>query len=137
MKKLITIVCVLIVCLTSFPQKTQVVIAEDLPPLRQLTEREELEALVDTYAEMYGVSADQMKNVIACESSWNTTIQSLHTNSGGREQSFGLVQIHLPSHPSVTYEQAIDPVFAIEFMARAYSEGKQWQWTCHRKLYGK
>lgn len=133
-KKLISIVCVAVFL---FPHgiTSQGVNAEDIP-LRPISQREELEQLVDTYAVLYNVSAEQMKTVINCESGWNTTIQSLHTNSGGQEQSFGLVQIHLPSHPSVTYEQATDPIFAIEFMARAYSEGKEEMWSCYRKIYG-
>lgn len=137
MKKIISIVCVLIVCLTSFPQKTKQVIAEDLPPLCN-TGRECLEEMVDKYAEKYSVSAEQMKTVIACESGWDTDIQSQHINKQGeQEQSFGLVQIHLPSHPLVTYEQATDPEFSLDFMARAFSEGEQSMWTCYRTHYGK
>jgi len=131
MKKIILIVCVAVL---AFPQSTTVAHAEDIPPLCNIG-RECLEDMVDRYAEMYNVSADQMKAVITCESNWNPTIQSLHTNSGGREQSFGLAQIHAPSHPDVTYEQATDPEFAINFMADAFSKGKQGMWSCYKKLY--
>jgi len=49
----------------------------------------------------------------------------------GREQSFGLAQIHLPDWPSVTQEQARDVDFALDFMASNLSEGKN-IWSCKR-----
>lgn len=133
MKKIISILCVAFI---AFPQSTTIAHAEDLPPLCNIG-RECLEKMVEQYAEKYSVSAEQMKSVISCESGWNTNIQSLHTHKGQQEQSFGLVQIHLPSHSSVSYEQAINPEFSVEFMAKAFSEGQQNMWTCYRKIYGK
>jgi len=132
MKKIILFVCVAVL---SFPQSMTVAHAEDLPPLCNIG-RECLEEMVERYALKYNVSASQMKAVITCESGWNPTIQSLHTNKGGREQSFGLAQIHAPSHPHVTYEQATDPEFSIQFMAKAFSEGKQGMWSCYKSIYG-
>ena len=82
-----------------------------------------------------------MNTIINCESQWNTEIQSKHTYHAGnvpdgfqvgdREQSFGLVQIHLPAHPTVSYEEAIDPEYAIEFLARNLANGKGHWWTCY------
>lgn len=81
-----------------------------------------------------------MSAIIACESGWNPNIQSNHRYSasnvpkgykvGDREQSFGLVQIHAPAHPHITREQALDPEFAIEFLARNLKAGKHRMWTC-------
>jgi hypothetical protein len=83
----------------------------------------------------YGVDPVVMIDVIRCESGFIEDVQSrLYYKTGGREQSYGLVQIHLPHHPTVTYEQAIDPEFAIDFLARHLSEGKGYLWTCHRNL---
>lgn len=84
-----------------------------------------------------------MVGIINCESQWSTTIQSNHrytTNAprgykpGDREQSYGLVQIHLPAHPHITKEQATDPEFAIEFLAKNIKDGRQGMWTCARHV---
>jgi len=86
---------------------------------------------IDNTAIQYGVSASEMRRVIKCESNFDPTIQSQHILSYGREMSFGLVQIHIPAHPHVTIEQALDPAFAIDFMAKAFSQGKHSMWTCY------
>lgn len=84
----------------------------------------------------YGVSFDQMWGTIMCESHGSTTVQSRHRRPDGtREQSFGLVQIHLPAHPNVSKEEAIDPEFAVTFMAENFAAGRQRMWTCWRQLY--
>lgn len=85
-----------------------------------------------------------MNNIIQCESGYETRIQSHHryTQSnvprgysvGDREQSYGLVQIHLPAHPSVVYEQAVDPEFAVEFLAKGIANGSIGQWSCAHQL---
>ena len=83
-----------------------------------------------------GVSYDQVWNTIMCESHGSTTVQSKHRRPDGtREQSFGLVQIHLPAHPNVSYEEAIDPEFAIQFIVENFAAGRQRMWTCWRQLY--
>jgi hypothetical protein len=95
-------------------------------------------------AEEYGVSAEKMVAIIGCESNWKHTVQSNHVYTaknvpkgysvGDREQSFGLVQIHLPAHPTVSKDQAIDPEFAIDFLAKNLKAGKASMWTCATKL---
>ena len=77
-----------------------------------------------------------MISVINCENKeWDTDLQSRIINKKGvREKSYGLSQIHLPSHPNISLEQATDPDFAIEFMAQNLSKGKGKMWTCYRKL---
>jgi hypothetical protein len=87
---------------------------------------------IEDVAVKYGVSASEMKRVIKCESQGSTTIQSRHRRpDGSRERSFGLVQIYLPAHPDVTYEQAVNPKFAIDFMAKNFKEGRQRMWSCY------
>lgn len=95
-------------------------------------------ALINEKADEYNVSAEVMTKVIACESGFVEDVQSRHiTRAGTREESYGLVQINLPSHPSVSYEQAIDPVFAVEFLARNLADGRGGMWTCYNMHYGK
>jgi hypothetical protein len=75
-----------------------------------------------------------MYKTIECESGF-VAQQSRHmTASGDRERSFGIVQINLPSHPTVTYEQAMDNEFSVIFMADKFRKGQQRIWTCYRKL---
>lgn len=106
--------------------------------IKPLTPRE----LVDVKAKEYGVNRETMIAIINCENRyWKPDQQSLHTyktdrpelgvKAGDRELSFGLVQIHLPSHPNITYDQAIDPEFAIEFLASNLAKGKGRMWSCY------
>lgn len=89
---------------------------------------------IDTDAHKYGVSAQLMKKLIQCESGFDTDIRSNHILSYGREQSYGLVQIHLPAHPDVSKEEAIDPTFAIDFMARNIAAGRKDMWSCSKMI---
>lgn len=50
--------------------------------------------------------------VLKCESSFVSEQSRIYKN-GVREPSFGIAQIHLPSHPDVTKEQALDEEFSI------------------------
>jgi hypothetical protein len=94
---------------------------------------ERIEQEIEEQAEKYGADAGLMKRIIACESNGSTTIQSYHKRpDGSREQSYGLVQIYLPAHPNVTYEQAIDPQFAIEFMAKNIVKNPR-MWSCYKE----
>jgi len=126
------------------PAVAQAPVGEPLPIVETTTEYD-LQVMVNQYASKYGVSASDMKRVIDCESGWDPAVQSQHKYTQGQvdrhpewgvmvgqyERSFGLVQIHLPAHPTVTEEQAKDPDFAIDFMAYWFSQGKQSWWTCY------
>lgn len=88
-----------------------------------------VEELINYFAEKYQVSATQMTNTIFCESSFNPNA----VGDGGH--SFGVSQIYLPAWVgTITKEQALDPIFAVEFMAEKFSQGKQELWTCARNL---
>jgi soluble lytic murein transglycosylase-like protein len=76
----------------------------------------------------YGVNLSLMEAIIRCESSFNPNAV------GDFGQSFGLVQIFLPAHPSITKDQALDPTFAVDFLARNLAAGKGSMWTCFRLL---
>ena len=90
-----------------------------------------------------GLGVQEFLSVVNCESRFNPTVQSEHRynfndpsrgiKAGEREQSFGLSQIHIPDH-DVTIEQAQNPVFALNYMADLWEEGKQGLWSCYRML---
>lgn len=65
------------------------------------------------------------------------TLQSRIIDSRGiREESYGLVQIHLPSHPEINLEQATDPYFSIEYIVKELKAGHEKQWSCYRIIQG-
>jgi len=84
-------------------------------------------------AEKYGVDPELMTEVINCESRFRN-VQSRQYHKGVREKSYGLSQIHLPSHPEITKEQAKNSDFAIEFMAKEFSKGRYYKWNCYKKI---
>lgn len=87
---------------------------------------------ISRYAFVYGVDEQIIHQVVFCESSYNPNAQNI-TN---KETSFGLSQINLKAHPTITKEQATDIDFAIRFMVKNISEGKGSMWTCYNKVKG-
>lgn len=53
-----------------------------------------------------GVDSQLALNVVSLESKFNKNVV------GDKGNSYGLWQIHLPSHPTITKEQALDPVWS-------------------------
>lgn len=66
-------------------------------------------------APQHDINPDTLAHTIYCESMFYN-IQSGIVHEGVREPSYGLAQIHLPSHPKVTVEQALNPYFAVDWM---------------------
>lgn len=116
----------------------QLVVASERPIEKKVVT---IPSLIDKYSQKYGVPYKEIHTIIACETgnTFNPEIQSrVRYNfsstkrgivKGERERSYGLAQIHLPDHPYVSIEQAKDPEFAIEFMAKSLSKGKN-IWYC-------
>lgn len=80
----------------------------------------------------YNVPFSELWGTIGCETNgtYDPTIQSLAKRPDGtREKSYGLAQIYLVAHPEVTYEQATDAEFSIDFIARNWKKHKAW-WSC-------
>ena len=68
-----------------------------------------------------GIDGDAIAHTIYCESMFYN-IQSGIVKDGVREPSYGLAQIHLPSHPSITVDQAMNPYFAIDFIINHWAD---------------
>ena len=79
-------------------------------------------------AYLHEIDAGRFLRTAKCESSLNPS----KVGDGG--ESFGLFQIHLPSHPTVTREMALDPMWAIEWSAEKFRINPN-IWTCYRRLY--
>jgi hypothetical protein len=103
-----------------------------------------IRSLITSYAKKYAVQESLLLFTVICEAGveMDPTIQSGHTyprdiptwgvKKGDQELSFGLAQIHLPSNPGVTKAQAVDPDYALNFLAGEISRGGAWRWSCLR-----
>lgn len=70
------------------------------------------------HAVTYGVPWQLVWAVINQESSWD-----VNTAPGDGGQSHGIGQIYRPAHPEVSDEQANDPHFSIQFVAKRLAKG--------------
>lgn len=96
--------------------------------------------LIEQYAAEYGVSSSTMYSVVNCETggTFDPSIQSFIANKSGpngREDSWGLSQIHLPDWPNITKSQAQDQNFALNFLASKLKIGKGGYWSCYRSQH--
>lgn len=112
---------------TQLPQSE--LFPRELPTVQE-NPSDDLKAYATKVAKEHGLNVNRFLNVIACESRWKPSAV------GDQGNSFGLLQIHLPSHPTVKKSQALDPYFSIEWAADRWVEGDAWMWTCWRKMYG-
>ena len=124
MKKVIVLIYLIGLLILSIPTTASYTRPPEAPQAPKTTFQ-----LINEYSLKYGVSASVIRKVIACESGYNPRAVGDHS------KSFGLVQIHLPSHPSVSKDQALDPEFSVDFLAEKLSKGKGSMWTCFRKWY--
>lgn len=135
MKFIITMVLIgLISILPVSPVYTSIAEA----PLREPT----IEELVAQSASYYHVSESEMWRIMKCENKeldpklqsriiYNFSDPKRGIVKGEREMSYGLVQIHLPDHKNISYEQATDPAFSIDYLAEQLSLGHGSQWSCY------
>lgn len=78
----------------------------------------DLRRMADAAAKRYGVPPALFRRLIQQGSGWNPDAK----NPSG---AVGLVQIHLPSHPDISEEQARDPAFALGWGARYLAAQRQ------------
>lgn len=104
------------------------------PPDKIWTQKMVKELAIEQ-AEKYGLHKKRFLATLECENHFNAKGQSEHYYKGKREESYGAVQINLPSHPSITKEMAEDPEFAISFMAQKWSVGEASLWSCYKILF--
>ncbi len=104
------------------------------PVIQENLTTETIPEKIERISDIYGVNHKQVAAIIQCESHGSTTVQSTFTGRKGRELSFGLAQIHISVH-DVTYAQATDPDFAIDFLAKHWKAGHRSMWyNCSKKL---
>lgn len=100
-----------------------VICPEEEPLVKALAEiphetarTEELIKYLFDYTQGTDVDPEIVSRTIYCESMWYNIKSGYVNEQGIQEESYGLAQIHLPSHPDITKEQALDPYFAIRFI---------------------
>ena len=103
-----------------------------------INNEEYVRGLAEKYSEKYNISFIKLFQTLKNENtSFDFSLQSgLKYKAGNRwgfpagtrEKSYGVAQIHLPDHPEITYEQAIDPDFSVEYMAKEFALGHEKQW---------
>ena len=54
------------------------------------------------------------------------------TGPNGREDSWGICQLHLPSNPTITKEQALDVRFCVQYTISEFDAGRASRWTGYR-----
>ena len=91
--------------------------------------KSEIEKIILDAAARHEINANRFLITAKCESSLRPRV------IGDNGNSLGLFQIHLPSHPTVTREQAFNPVWASEWSAIKFRKNP-YIWVCYKKLYG-
>ena len=102
-----------------------------LPQAETLYTKQEMVRIATETALRYGLNVEKFLKVVGCESdNWKQKARGDYRN--GVPTSFGLAQFHHPVRDwGMTIEQADDPVYALERMAKAWSQGKQGKWSCY------
>jgi hypothetical protein len=99
----------------------------------------DIDSVITEAAKKYHVNREILYDTLDCESQHfvDIKIQSGYRDTSGpngKEDSWGVAQIHLPAHRDISKEQAQDPVFAINWTAQQFASGGASQWTCYRLI---
>lgn len=109
-------------------------------PASEIT-ADDLTAIATDAAQRHGLHVPNFIATFKCkikkrpDGTLDYTAQSDHIRKDGiRENSWGMWQINLDAHPTITKEQAQDPLWSTEWAANEWAEGRAWQWTCWKSL---
>lgn len=76
----------------------------------------------------HGLNVDHFLKTIDCESGF------VASQIGDHGESFGIAQIHLVAHKDVSKSDALNPYFALHWMAENWQNDNASIWTCYRQL---
>ena len=110
------------------------VMAQELAPVVYSTNTAEL--IITAHAIKYGILAQPLIDTLKCESDFDSNAEGDFSTTTMQYTSFGIAQIHLSAHQDITKEQALDPLWSIDFAARQFKLGNTHIWSCFNKLYG-
>ena len=98
--------------------------SEPLVYIRPPDPPREVREIVVSYAKLYGVDEQTALRIAECESRLDPKI------IGDNGDSRGLWQIHRPSWPEITDEQAFDPEWSTRWAMGKMAQGDFHLWTC-------
>lgn len=118
----------LTVLMVGMPVHAEVLSVPTITPIAEATtlSSADLQAYASSTAQNASLDPIKFTKVIGCESLWDSSAV------GDSGSSIGLVQIHLPAHPDITKEEALDPLFSIQWMAIQWKLGRQNAWSCYK-----
>jgi len=106
-------------------------------PTEDFTDKVYIAKLVNEYADFYGVDRRTMHLIVSNESGYNHKAYVQH-DGGHNWQAYGLAQINMKFWGSkITPEQAKNPHFALDFLARKIKAGDGELWTTYRTCINK
>ena len=91
-------------------------------------ERARNKAIIISKAGEWGIDSNLALKIVRCESGFDSKA------IGDKGKSFGLWQIHLPAHPHITKEQALNPIWSTEWAMEKLKDGKAKIWSCLKTL---
>ena len=97
---------------------------------------EDVKSLALEQVKLYNLPRNRFMYTLECENGFRATGQSKYVKDGVQEESYGAVQINLPSHPGITQEMAENPYFAVPWMAEQWGMGNASMWSCYTNKYG-
>ncbi len=80
-------------------------------------------------AKTYRLDVQAFLATIQCESQWNP-------NAVSKTSDYGVAQINSNAHPNIRISQMLNPVFALNWMAKQWASGRASEWTCFRIISG-
>lgn len=89
----------------------------------QLDTPAQIELYASAQAQEAGIDVDRYIGVLRCESRFKRDAVGDHGTS------YGIAQIHLPAHPEVSKEEAMDPRFAVGWSIEKWKENPE-IWSC-------
>lgn len=106
-----------------------------------------VEDQIKAIAVIHGINPDKYLALVKCENhSLDPNLQSnlkyafsdsrLGIVKGTRERSYGLLQIHAPSHPQITMAQMTSAEWSLNWGAEQIAKGNAGQWKICRKVAG-
>ena len=101
-----------------------------IEPKAELTSTSSIKSFIEAEARKAGVDEKLAVRLVKCESGF-VPQQSQIVKNGVREDSWGVWQIHLPSHPQVTREKAMDIEFSTGYSLDLIKKGKASLWSCY------
>jgi len=81
----------------------------------------------------YRIDPIEFAAIAECESGFVADAKSQYIWRGKPERSYGVFQIHLDSHPEVTYAQAINPLYNIVWAAQRWDDAPHQWYNCYKK----